>query len=104
MKMIDFTEILPVGEANAMPGGELIHRLGLSDSRELRKRLAEARKAGQLICSAPGGGYFLPETREELLRWVNTTRRRAASTFETLKYARLSLEIIDGQLDLKAIK
>lgn len=53
-----------------------VKRLGFSDTteRQLRLTIHELRRAGHLICSAPGekGGYYLAATKDEFDKFIET--------------------------------
>lgn len=87
--LIDF---LPVGETNAMTRRQLRVLTGLSD-RKLRLQIAAERRAGSLILSSTeSGGYYQPESREELHRFVCSMRSRASSIYDVLGAAESALE------------
>lgn len=61
-------DLLPVGAENAVSRRQLSAITGIPD-RQLRRRIAEDRKAGLLILSSTaevGGGYFRPADTQEL--------------------------------------
>ncbi len=90
--------LLPTGEMNAISRRQLRVLTGLSD-RKLRLQIAAERRAGALILSSTeSAGYYQPESREELRRFVNSMRSRAASIYDVLGAAESALELwpIDG--------
>ncbi len=89
--------LLPVGEKNAIPTTELVKLSGLRSVRELQKQIESERHSGALILSSSTGGYFLPENRAEISRYVATLQRRAISTLRTLKTARQALKVLPNQ-------
>lgn len=94
----DYTSILPRGKKKAISTPELVRCLGFKNSRELQKDIAASRAEGQIICSSTTGGYYIPETREEIQAFINTLENRAKGIFITLRSARAALREIDGQL------
>lgn len=78
-QIIDFYEILPFGEHNAMRRSELAQELGISE-RSLRTELTRARKAGMIICTGKTGGYFLPDSPEECKQAYYRVVKRATKT------------------------
>lgn len=59
---------IPVGQGNAIPAGELVRRIGLTDTRQLRLMIERLRGENECIC-ASDRGYFLPKDKEEAGRW-----------------------------------
>jgi hypothetical protein len=97
-------DLLPRGEKNAIPTRELMSLSGYASARQLQKQIEAERAAGALILSASTGGYFRPSAgevgRAEICRYEATLRRRAISTFRTLKTARRALRELDGQVQI----
>ncbi len=98
--MTDYTKILPKGKENAVRSKDLALRLGFRNVRDLQHDIAESRAAGQIICSSSKGGYYLPETREELQEFINTMERRAKGIFLSLHSARKAMDELEGQMRL----
>ena len=96
---MNFMEILLHGERNAVSAVYLVNRLGLKDTRDLRLAVSSARANGQIICSGKAG-YYIPETREELKRFIRKMETMATSTLKALKSAREALKQIEGQLSI----
>ena len=90
-------ELLRKGRKNARSHTELCLILNTTN-RELQKKIAEERENGAVILSTSekGGGYFLPETREEIVSFINTLSNRAGNTFKALKSAKALLKKIDA--------
>lgn len=63
-KSFQVGSMLLSGMENAIPARELVHLLGLRNSRELRRRVEYERKHGALILSMPTVGYWLPASGE----------------------------------------
>ena len=95
--MNDYTKILPKGKRNAILAPALASKMGHKSTRALRVDIAKARAEGQLICSSTTGGYYLPETREEIQAFINTMENHAKGVFKALKTARATLQQIEGQ-------
>ena len=95
--MRDYTKYLKHGKKNAVPAAVLAKKAGFANVRKLQEDIAESRAAGQVICSATGGGYYLPKDREEIAEFIRTLESRAKNTFAALKFARKALEEIEGQ-------
>lgn len=98
--------LLPQGEQNAISTRALMELAGYATARQLQKAIEAERAAGALILSASTGGYFRPQTgeagRAEICRYEATLRRRAISTFRTLKTARRALKELSGQMTMEA--
>lgn len=89
------------GEANAIPRAQLAEQLGFSSVRVLQSAIAaEVQETGALILASPRGGYFLAETRDELLKYKRSLRSRAKNTFRRLHAVNIALRNVDGQLQL----
>jgi biotin operon repressor len=82
------TDLLGVGEANAVSRVELASRAGMSD-RKMRAAIQQAREDGELILNAQNGaGYFLASTddlnaierqyRQDTARALSILKRRKA--------------------------
>ena len=94
-------DILPIGEQHAISRRELINITGYTD-RQLRRQIAEERRAGALILSSTDsvkGGYFRPEADNaaELRRFINSISRRAKATFLVLHAARKALADLERE-------
>lgn len=72
------TEILGTGRANARTAKELAFALGVN-TRDITEQIERERKAGKPICSECSGdnpGYFIPECREEMERFLRSLGHR----------------------------
>lgn len=99
-------ELLSKGKGNAITTEELIKACHFKNSRELTIQIARERSEGALICSKTSGqgGYYLPESREEVIEFINSMSSRAKNTFKAVKAAREYLRQIDGQQELEIDK
>ncbi|MBE7011318.1 MAG: hypothetical protein E7415_01435 [Ruminococcaceae bacterium] len=84
--------MLETGEKNAVHLKAIINRTELKN-REARKCIEQLRRSGFVIVSN-SNGYFIPETPEELQKYINQETHRAKSVFYTLKNARQLLQQI----------
>ena len=103
MRKGDYLEIekfLLVCQENAIRSDILIDAAGLTDTRTLRKKIAERRKDGIIICSC-NEGYFMPRNTQEIVDFYRVSRRKAISLLSVLASCRKRLEQIDGQLVLE---
>ncbi len=92
-------DILPTGEENAISRRDLMRITGYTD-RQLRKQIADERRAGALILSSTdckNGGYFRHEAGNaaELRHFINSMSHRGRATFAVLKAARDALKELE---------
>lgn len=76
-------EVLLQGEENAVPAKYLAGILGLRDTRDLTKRIAQERREGAPICATTNSdnpGYFLAGTPAEMEKYIRSLDRRLLST------------------------
>lgn len=75
---MDIMQFIPQGEANAISRRDLAAATGLSD-RGMRECIEQARHNGEIICAATHGGYFRPDTIDDIERayWQDYTRAKA---------------------------
>ena len=98
MKGVSIYEILESqnarGEEKRIRTEKLLPLSGFNDVRELREQVARERVAGSLICSTKGngGGYYIPETDEELQNYCRMMRSSAIGHFSAMKAARAELK------------
>ena len=90
-------EVLEVGEKNALSPDYLRATLGLTRNRAVQKQIENERKQGKVILSSTQspGGYFLPETKQEIRRFIRTLENRGSKTLDALNGARALLESFD---------
>ncbi len=90
-------EILKVGERNALSPDYLRVVLGFKNNRALQKQIEKERRQGKVILSStqPPGGYFLPETKQEIRRFIRTLENRGSKTLDALNGARALLDSFD---------
>lgn len=91
------------GKQNAKKRKDLALELGLSD-RGMRNAIEHARIADMVcICNLQdGSGYFLPETKEEILEQYNHTISRGRHIFAQIKTIKRAMSAID-QIKLEEI-
>ena len=96
-------ELLNRGKENAMTTDELMRACHLEHRRDLTIQISKERAAGALICSTTSrqGGYYLPQSREEVAEFINSMSNRAKNTFKAVKAAREYLKQIDGQMSIE---
>ena len=84
-------ELLPKGKENAISTANLAKAVGVSNVRELRKLVANERKAGEIIASS-NNGYFIPADIKEIEEFVHTLDSKARSIMVALQSARKLLK------------
>lgn len=87
-------EVLEIGERNALSPDYLRVTLGLTSNRAVQKQIEHERRQGKVILSSTQspGGYFLPETKQEIRRFIRTLESRGNKTLDALDGARKLLE------------
>lgn len=87
-------EVLKVGERNALSPDYLRAILELTSNRAVQKQIEHERRQGKVILSStqPPGGYFLPESKQEIRRFIKTLENRGSKTLDALDGARKLLE------------
>ena len=95
-------DIIPRGPENAVTGWVLSRLMGVG-GREIRRRIAEARAAGAVICTDGAGGYYRPSDngqrgRAEVAAWLDRLEARGVSTLMAGNSARAWLRnVLPGQ-------
>lgn len=82
------------GEDNAVKASDLCKIADLKP-RELRSTLDFLRSKGIVICSSQNG-YFFPETKRELGRYIHRETERERSIAQNLRFAQVLLDNWDG--------
>ena len=86
MKNQPLLSIIPIGKENAIHADTLAHYAGIT-TRELRHKLEELRRNGEVILSSDRG-YYLPANLSEVIEYRKKEERRARSVFRSLRSAR----------------
>lgn len=79
-------EVLLQGEEHAVSGKYLTGLLGLRDTRDLTRRIAQERRAGIPICATTNSdnpGYYLAGNSTEMENYIDSLTRRILSIQET---------------------
>lgn len=87
---------LPHGRKNAVSAEYLCALHGFKSHRELRQQVQRERLKGAVIASGDDG-YYIPDSRGELLAYVHRYESMAKTIFATLGHARAELAQIEGQ-------
>lgn len=98
MTQLEVADFLPRGAENAIPSRHLVDMLGFRSVRDLQKAIERERNDGAVILSicTDGGGYFLPDTPDEIRRFIRTLSARARNTDKSLESARAELRRLEG--------
>ena len=95
-------EYIPEGKKNAIPAQRLAEISGARSERCLRGDIAELRKAGEIICSSPGG-YYRPATRDEIRDFIERMESHAIGVFSAIASARKELKQMEGQKSIEEL-
>lgn len=98
----ELLEYIPHGKKNRVSGWELQRVGGYKNIRVFRDVIRRLRKNGEIIAATKsnGGGYYIPDSREELAEYIREAEKQGASTFAPLKAARAKLREGEGQIDI----
>ena len=100
---INIVDYIPFGAKNAIKRHTLVDMVGCTD-REVRRMIESARQEGNVILNfSDGKGYFRPERKEEVERYIRQEEARAKTIFFNLKSAKMALRRIEGQLTMEEI-
>lgn len=103
--LFDITEYIPYGAENAITRDDLLKVAqyfveGITD-RGMRALLERSKQNGNIIINFQNGkGYFRPESKEEIERYIRQEEARAKKIQFNLKSARKALRKLEGQLTL----
>lgn len=87
------------GVKYAVPVKEMCYDTGLND-RELRKCVETIRESGVCVIS-DSFGYYLPESEEDLERYIRRTEKTARSYFLSLRSAKNALRVMQTEAQMK---
>lgn len=92
-------ELLNKGKENARTTEELVRACGFSNKRDLTLQIAKERDDGAVICSTTSGkgGYFIPNSKEELRAFINSMVSRAKNIFKAIKSAKKMLKELENK-------
>lgn len=94
--------VIPKGAENAIHLKELSEKLHMNDG-TVKRYIKLARQQGYRIVSN-SKGYWLSESKEEMIKWRNMMRKQALSRLEAIKPINNSLNDYDGQISLTDTK
>lgn len=93
----NISDYIPKGKANAISKERLIQITGLSE-RKVRQEVANARRKTCIINDQDGSGYYKPDNKEEVKRYIKQEENRAKSIFANLSGARNYLNQMENQM------
>lgn len=95
--------LLKPGRQNATSTKQLLALTGYKHVRDLQLEIARERNQGALILSGSDPGYWLPESKADIERYVYTMEQRGKNIFRAVQSARKALGAMPGQLELLEI-
>ncbi len=88
-----------IGKGNGISAKALTERLGLADTRQLRKLISDAIEADNVaICGTPRDGYYIAATAQELVETIDFHDHRAKHELQKAGRLRRMLGDLFGQL------
>ena len=98
-----FEKFLPKGAEHGISAAELLRMTGLSDTRVIRKLIADERAAGAVILSGMNG-YYLPDDgekgRRETEAYIAAMGAKGISTLRAIRSAKAYLANLPGQIEI----
>lgn len=101
------SSVLLYGEANAIPGKQLMAMLNLRDGRDITRQVERERHAGIPICATTNSdspGYYLPYSPAELERYIKSLDRRLKNVRETREAVQDAYLRATGQTEIEAAR
>lgn len=95
-KKLRIFDLLQPGSENGLTLSDLVRLTGV-DERSIRRRIQAERKAGKLILSDCQHGYFLPENKEDVRRFILSMSRRSREIAAVSRAAEDALARMAGQ-------
>ena len=99
---MDILEYIPYGRENAIKRKNLRDLTGLSD-RDMRRAIELARKETPIINMQDGRGYYRPDNRDDLQRYVLQEQARAKNILQNINVACRAYNEIVGQTHLEGL-
>ena len=94
---MNIAELIPVGRKYAISRARLRRLTGLNDS-AMRGEIAKARRETCILNLQDGNGYFKPDNKEDVARYIAQEEHRAKSIFMNLRGAKKYYNEIAGQM------
>lgn len=99
---MNIESVIPVGKENAIHLQELANIIGVS-IQTVKEQVRKARNNGALICSNSYNGYWIAETRADILECIALMEKQAKTRFNTVRQMRIKCGEIEGQMKLEEI-
>ena len=99
---MDILEYIPYGRKNAIKRKTLRDLTGLSD-RDMRRAIELARQETPIINLQDGRGYYRPDDRDDLQRYVLQEQARAKKILQNINVACKAYNEIVGQTHLEGL-
>ena len=99
---MDILEYIPYGRKNAIKRKTLRDLTGLTD-RDMRRAIELARKETPIINMQDGNGYYRPDNRDEIQRYVLQEQARAKKILQNINVACKAYNEIVGQTHLEGL-
>ena len=99
---MDILEYIPYGRENAIKRKTLRDLTGLSD-RDMRRAIELARQETPIINLQDGRGYYRPDDRDDLQRYVLQEQARAKKILQNINVACRAYNDIVGQTHLEGL-
>lgn len=96
---MDILEFIPFGRSNAIKRKDLMDILGVTD-RDMRNLISDARKKTPIINLSDGEGYYRPNEKEDLMKYIMQESARAKKILDNIKVACIEFNKISGQMTL----
>ena len=98
--MNNILDLIPRGKDNAITRVELSAKAGIGD-RMIRKLISEKRKEGEFIISSTSDkGYYLPETRADVERFIRQQKSYIKNLQRSITKAERALRVIPEQINV----
>lgn len=99
---MDILEFIPFGKENAIKRQKLRDLTGLTD-REMRRAIEVARKEVPIINLQDGRGYYRPDDKDDIQRYVLQEQARATKILRNINVACKAYSEIVGQTHLEGL-
>lgn len=96
---MDILEFIPHGRKNAIRRDDLRDIIGVTD-REMRVMIADARKKAPIVNLSDGCGYYIPDDKDDLLKYILQEQARAKKILNNIRIACKEFNKITGQMTL----
>lgn len=85
-------EFIPYGRENKIPKRELMKLVNIQDEKAFNQELAKIRKQYIILTDTSTGGYWRPDSKEELQEFIKKYQSRSYDTSKMIMIAYKELE------------